>query len=212
MRGSASAARAIASSWRWPEAEAAAALAEDRLVALGQALDERVGASQLRGGDHLLVGRVGPAVADVVHDRVAEQERVLQHDADLRAQAARGDVAHVDAVDRDRARRDVVEARDQVDHGRLARAGRADDGDRLARLGHQVDVAQHRLARLVLGPDVVEHDPTLRSAASVARSGASCRSGTVSSKPKMRSPPAIALWTLVHIAEICEIGWLKRCV
>ena len=42
--------------------------------------------------------------------------------------------------------------------------------------------------------------------------GASCRSGTVSSRPKMRSPPAMALWMFDHSTEICAIGWLKRCV
>ena len=90
---------------------------------------------QLGGGDHLLVGRVEPAVADVVHHRVGEQERILQHDADLRAQAGSGHIAHIDAVDRHRAARHIVEARQQIDDRGLARAGRPDDRDRLARLG-----------------------------------------------------------------------------
>ena len=41
--------------------------------------------------------------------------------------------------------RRVVEARDQVDQAGLARTGSAQDGHRLARLGHQVDVLEHRL-------------------------------------------------------------------
>ena len=39
-------------------AQAAAALAQHRLVAFRQPLDERVGGDQLGGGDHFLVGRV----------------------------------------------------------------------------------------------------------------------------------------------------------
>ena len=79
----------------------------------------------------------GPAEADVVHDRVAEQEGVLQHDADLPAQAGARHIAHVEAVDRTAPPRHIVEARDQVDDGGLAGAGRADDRDGLARLGRR---------------------------------------------------------------------------
>jgi len=42
-------------------------------------------------------------------------------------------------------------------------------------------------------------------------SGLSVKSGGVSRMPKMRSPPAIPFWMLVHITEIWAIGWLMRC-
>ena len=70
-------------------AQAAAAFAQHGLIFFGQALDEGIGVGQLGGGHHFLVGGVGPAKADVVHDRVAEQEGILQHDADLLAQRLR---------------------------------------------------------------------------------------------------------------------------
>ncbi|KAG1303211.1 hypothetical protein G6F62_015829 [Rhizopus arrhizus] len=56
------------------------------------------------------VGGAGPAVADVVVDGVVEQHRVLRHHADRRPQAGLGDIAHVLAVDDDRAAIGVVEA------------------------------------------------------------------------------------------------------
>ena len=55
-------------------------------------------------GQHLFVGGVRPAKADVVRHGVTEQERVLQHDANLLAQAGGGHIGDADAVNRDLAR------------------------------------------------------------------------------------------------------------
>ena len=49
----------------------------------------------------------------------------------------------------------VVEARQQVQQRRLARAGRAADGDDLSRLDVEARAAQHLLARQVRGADVL---------------------------------------------------------
>ena len=48
-------------------AQVGAVAGEGRVIALGQAGDEIVGAGQLGGGDALLVGGLQAAVADVVH-------------------------------------------------------------------------------------------------------------------------------------------------
>ena len=45
---------------------------------------------------------VGPAVGDVLGDRAVEQERLLQHDADVAAVFFQREGADVDAVDQDR--------------------------------------------------------------------------------------------------------------
>ena len=45
------------------------------------------------------------------------------------AQVAAGEVADVVPIHQDRAAVDIVEAHQQLDHGGLAGAGRADDGD-----------------------------------------------------------------------------------
>ena len=80
------------------------------------------------------LGRVEPAVGDVLADRAGEEEDVLLHDADL-ARAARPasssrmsmpSIVIAPGVD-------LVEARQQRAERRLAGAGRADEGDRLAR-------------------------------------------------------------------------------
>ncbi len=83
--------------------------------------------------DHLRVGGVGPAVDDVVAHRAVQQRGVLRHHADLRAQAVLRHVRDVLAVDQDAAALEVVEAQQQVDERRLARARAADQADLLAR-------------------------------------------------------------------------------
>jgi hypothetical protein len=86
------------------------------------------------GGDHLGLGGVGAAVEDVVAHRAVQQRGVLRHHADVRAQAVLRDLGDVLAVDQQPARLDVVEAQQQVDERRLARARAADQADLLARL------------------------------------------------------------------------------
>ena len=80
------------------------------------------------------VGRVGLRVAQVGTDRVVEQVRVLHHEADRRAERVERELAHVVAVDPDRALLDVGDARHEHRGGGLARAGRTDERDELARL------------------------------------------------------------------------------
>ena len=63
---------------------------------------------------HALVGD-GGAQADVAGDGAAEQVHVLQHEGERGAQLRQVELADVDAVQRDPARRHVVEARQQAD-------------------------------------------------------------------------------------------------
>ena len=93
------------------------------------------------------VGRVRSAVGDVVAHRAGEQERLLRHDAELAAVRVEVEVAQVDAVDRHRARRRVVEAGDQLDERRLAGAGLAHERDGLAGRDVQVDAGDRLVAR-----------------------------------------------------------------
>ena len=75
--------------------------------------------------------------------------RVLQHNAERPAQAGLGNVLDVDAVVRDLAVIDLVEAVDEVGDGRLSGARRAHKRDLLPRLGKQVEVREHTGARHV---------------------------------------------------------------
>ena len=83
-----------------PAREREAALADDGVVALGHLADELVGAGRACRGDDVVERRVGPAVGDVVADRHREQERLVEHHADVVAQARQREVADVVAVDR----------------------------------------------------------------------------------------------------------------
>ena len=81
--------------------ERAAALGDLVVVGAGQRGDEVVGADRARRRLDLGVGRLGPAVGDVVADRAGEEEGLLRHVAELVAVGGEVEVAQVDAVDRD---------------------------------------------------------------------------------------------------------------
>ena len=120
-----------------------------RVVPSRQAADKRIRAGSLGGGAHFLVGRVELAKADVLRNGAAKQVRVLQHNAERPAQAGLGNVLDVDAVVRDLAVIDLVEAVDEVGDGRLTGACGAHKRDLLPRLGKQVEVREHTGARHV---------------------------------------------------------------
>lgn len=86
-----------------PDAQATAALAGVRLVALGEPADKRVGPDYPCRPLDLLVRGLRAAVADVLPDRTGKQERVLQHHAHVPPQAGAAHAAQVLAVHADRA-------------------------------------------------------------------------------------------------------------
>ncbi|ESS36533.1 hypothetical protein P355_2306 [Burkholderia cenocepacia KC-01] len=146
-----------------------AALADARVVCIGQPLDERVELRAARRRDHLAAGRVALAVRDVVRERVVEQDGVLRDDAERVAQAALGDEPQVLTVDPDRARIGLVQPEQQPRERRLARPAAADHRDRLPGLDAERHVEQDLPARLVAEVDVLEldraaaHDERLRA-------------------------------------------------
>ncbi|MNG39460.1 hypothetical protein D3C84_1275560 [compost metagenome] len=62
------------------------------------------------GGLHLRVRRGRTSVTDIVANRAREDERILQHNADLGTQAFDRYVAHVDSVQKNFAFHRIVEA------------------------------------------------------------------------------------------------------
>ena len=162
-----------------PRRQRHAALVHQRVDALGEPLDELGQADAVDRLHDLVVGGARPGEGDVVAHGAHEEERLLGDDAELPAQRVDGDVAQVVAVDRDLAARRVVEAGDELGDGRLARAGRPDQGDGLARCDVQVDVAQHRLRRVVGERDVVERDVAFDRRQRLARRRASSTLGCV---------------------------------
>ena len=113
--------------------EARAALADDVVEPVLEPGGDPVDADRARGRGDLLVGRVRAAEADVVGDRAAEEERILEHDAELAAvaSAARTSRRSVPSTRTAPSSR-VVEARDQLRGRRLAAARLADERDAAA--------------------------------------------------------------------------------
>ena len=169
------------------------ALAQMRVIA-GAALvvlqrqDEIVRLGPRRRRLDLGIGRVGPAVADVVAGRAVEHRGLLRDHRDLAAQALLGDLADVLAADDDAPRLDIVEPQQQRDERRLARARGADDADLLARRDLERDVADAALAPAIAEADIVEPDARRPAPARPRRAGRSAdRHGTGSAcRPRPR--------------------------
>ena len=139
-------------------AQTVAALAHDRVVALGERVDERVGFGDACGGDDLVVRGIAPAVGDVLGDRAVEQEHLLADQPDGAAQVLEVKLFHVDPVEAHLATGGVDETQQQLDQGRLARPGRAHDRGRLAGREHEVDAAEDGGLRAVVEADAVERE------------------------------------------------------
>ncbi len=170
-----------------------AALADHRLVALRQPLDELVRLREPRDALDLGVAHLRAAERDVLAHGRREEERILRDDADLAAQRGERDVAHVDAVDEHAARVDVVEARHERGERRLARAGVADERDASCPASSvEVELLEHGPAGQVREGDVLEADLRRRRAAARPAPGWSATSSGSSSTWKMRSPEAVA--------------------
>ena len=149
--------------------ELQAALADRRLVALRQGHDEVMDARQPGRPLDILARAVGPAVADVVVDRVVEQHRVLRHHADRGPQAVLRHLTDILAIDPHAAGGHVVEAEQDARHRRLAGPARPHDRHGVARCHAEIDVVQDRPRLLVVEVDMVEHD---LAAAHLQRRGA----------------------------------------
>ena len=132
--------------------ELVAALADHRVVALGQLDDPVVDGGGARRGLQLGVGRVRPGVAQVVADRGVEEVRLLGHEADRSRPSDASLIRRTSTPSISTAPlSDVVQPRDQVGRGGLARPGRADERDELARLGLEVDLLERERGRASQG-------------------------------------------------------------
>jgi len=201
-------ARANASSCL-PYRQRRAALGDHGLVALRQPLDELVRVHEPRRGADLLIADRCLVQAEVRRDRAREDERVLQHDADVAAHVGLAHVADVHAVEEDPALLHVVEARDEADDRGLPRPGRTDDRDALARGDLEVHIAQHPFALVVREGDVVERD----LAAHVRQLDGPLRvqdGGVRVEETEHALDEAIAACMMLYFSDRSRIGW-KNC-
>jgi len=102
-------------------------------------------------------------------------------------------LADVRAVDADRAGVHVVEPRDEFDERALARAGRADEADRLAGFDVEGHAREHLLGVVVAEVDVVERDAPVDVVGVDGVSGL-VTVGSWPSTPKTRSALDFARW------------------
>src|SRR2546426_1346466 len=104
------------------------------------------------------------AETDVGFNRSGEKKRILKDDAELTPQILEIDGANVLAVEKDLAALNIVETKKQGNQRGLARAGVADDGERLAGLNTERDITQYpilvrRLGNIAVAePDIAEFD------------------------------------------------------
>ena len=112
----------------------------------------------------LLVGGVGPAVADVLPDGAGKHEHILLDDTDVPAQAALGHIPHVHPVHLYAAGTHVVKPGQQLAEGGLAAAGGTYHRQALAGFNVQVDILQHRHAVAVIKAHMLVVHPAFHAA------------------------------------------------
>src|SRR6516225_9794105 len=117
---------------------------------------ELVGVSQSRRGANLLVAGTGATKRNVFTNCAAEEQGVLQNQADLFTQRKQSVVPDVFTVDANPSVARVIKARNQTYQGALARSCGPDDSNLLARNNRKANVAEHRPPRLVLKPNTPE--------------------------------------------------------
>ncbi len=106
----------------------------------------------------LRVGRVRPAVGDVVVHRAMQQRGILRDHADLLAERFLRHLGDVLPVDEDAAALQVVETEEQVDQRRLAGAGAADQPDLFARPDGDGEILDDLGGAAIMEAGVIEDD------------------------------------------------------
>ena len=126
---------------------------------IAKLVDEGIRVDVMADIHHLLIGIFLIVIeGDVALDGTREEENVLEHLADRFPQGFDLDVLDVDVVDEDVALLWGEVADDEAKDGRLARAGRPNEGDRLLRVHDEGDVFEDPILLLIGEPYVAEFD------------------------------------------------------
>ena len=117
------------------DAQMSASFADCAFVSVRQLPNKFICLRPARGFDNFFLGRIRPAISDVLAHGGGKKQRVLQDDRDLRAQRFFCDLANITAVERDEARGRIVKSRHQTQQTcscrrRCRRRGRRSDWDR----------------------------------------------------------------------------------
>ena len=139
-----------------------AALGHLRLHPLRLGVDELTCLGDIGGQLQFLITGVLIAVEQVGLDRTGEQVALLRYEADAVAQFVLAHLPDIHAINLDGAITHLVKARDQADDRGFARAGGANEGRGLARLGGESNVVQSVLfSARVMETDIPEFDRPL---------------------------------------------------
>ena len=124
-------------------AEVLTTLLKWRVIPLGHLLNEIVCANGLCRCNHIVVGRAGLVIGDVLTDAAGEEERFLKYHGGLASQRGLCHIADVVSVYGDSTLSDIVETVQQGHKGRLACAGPPHECHRLTWLYGQVNSLHH---------------------------------------------------------------------
>ena len=136
----------------------AAILMKEGVVAQGQLFDELVRGGEMGGTLDLLAGGAGIAEGDVRGNGRAEEETLLEDQPHLPTDVIEPPVAQVASVEDKASGVGIVETRHELDHGRLPRSGRSDDGDLFPGPDLQGKIVEDGVLRLEAERDVFEGD------------------------------------------------------
>jgi hypothetical protein len=145
-----------------PARQRVAPFADHGVVAMRQIEDEVVCLGDARRGLDVGIAGTRAGEGDVLLDGRREQEALLEHDVDCRAQRRQREVTNVGPIEPHGPAARVVEASHQQGESGLARAGCTDEPDSLARLNGQRDAMQGGRSVCVPEADVVEFHPAFR--------------------------------------------------
>ena len=130
-----------------PARELHALLSDHGAIALWQCQNELVDVRGLGRGLDLALARSGIAEPNVLLDGAMEQERILVHQRDHRADLREGKRAEVVPAEPDRAGLGIVEPEQQSHDRGFPAAGAADDADALAGADAEIEPVMHGSAR-----------------------------------------------------------------
>ena len=108
-----------------------------------QSMDVIPGVGQPGGGVDLFEAGAGFAVFDIFPDAAAEEQHLLRHDRDLAAEGAEGEGTNWSGIKKDLAGLRLAEAEDEGEDGGFPRAGGTHEGDPLAGLDVEAEVAEN---------------------------------------------------------------------
>src|SRR5579863_5206250 len=135
-----------------------AALADDRVIFVGEGFGEFVDPGDAAGAQNFFFGGIGARESYVLANGSIEQERFLKNDAETGAVGVEAYRAQIFAIDANHSLRGHIERADQADRGGLARTGGADESAHRSGLGAKRNVVQNFVFAVVTETDIVEFD------------------------------------------------------